>query len=51
MDIIQERKVLLGDDLTTQWVIEDKNGFIIWDTFDKKIMLKQKEIIKKRDLK
>jgi len=49
MNEIQRKEVLLGDEKAIQWIIEDKNGFIIWSTFDKEIMLKQQLIIENRN--
>jgi len=49
MNEIQRKEVLLGDEKAIQWIIEDKNGFIIWSTFDKAVMLKQQLIIENRN--
>lgn len=36
---------MLGDELTTQWIIMNSDGFVIWATFDKKVAIKKKEIL------
>ena len=45
MNEIQRKEVLLGDEKAIQWIIEDNNGFIIWSTFDKDVMVHKQKII------
>lgn len=45
MEKVQEKQVMLGDELTTQWSITNADGFVIWATFDRKVADKKKEIL------
>ncbi len=47
---IQKKQVMLGDDLTTQWVITNPDGFVVWATFDKKIAQRKQYIIDENKL-